>query len=124
MPSQAGTVAAILPLEPATEPLSIDAEYFSEQMVLSIADTGGFTVVDRSNIQDVIDELKLQLSGLTDSDTVAEVGRLLNAQVLIAGKLYKPDDYELFLRLLRVESGEVLSVTKAVIDGELGISAK
>ena len=117
-------VAAVLPVEPSTETLGINAEYFSEQMMLAMREHGGFTLVDRTNIEEVMNELKFQLSGLTDSDTVAEVGNLLNAQVLIAGKLYMPDDYELFLRLLRVETGEVLSVTKAVIDNELGLTER
>jgi Mg-chelatase subunit ChlD len=117
-----GTVAAILPLEPASDELLLDAEYFTEQMILSISESGGVTLVERKNIQSVIDELEFQLSGLTDSGQVAEIGKLLNAQVLIAGKLYRPGDYELFLRMLRVETGEVLSVTKAVVDADLGIS--
>jgi hypothetical protein len=121
-PLEGKSVAAILPIEPATEDVGLDAEYFTEQMVLAVGEGSGLTLVDRGNIDEVMNELKLQLSGLTDSDTVAEVGKLLNAQVLIAGKLYMPDDYELFLRMLRVETGEVLSVTKAVIDGELGLT--
>ncbi|MBN1685315.1 MAG: VWA domain-containing protein, partial [Spirochaetales bacterium] len=120
-PVKAGTVAAILPLEAATEDLGLDAEYFTEQMMFAMRKGSTLVIVDRSNIDAVMEELKLQLSGLTDSETVAEVGKLLNAQVLIAGKLYMPDDYELFLRLLRVDTGEVLSVTKALIDGQLGI---
>ena len=120
----AAAVAAILPLEPASGELDLDAEYFTEQMMIAVGEESGFTLVDRSNIEEVMNELKLQLSGLTDSYTVSEVGKLLNAQVLIAGKLYMPDDYELFLRLLRVETGEVLSVTKAVIDGELGLTGR
>jgi Mg-chelatase subunit ChlD len=117
-------VAAILPLEPSSGELNIDAEYFTEQMMIAVGEESGFTLVDRSNIEEVMNELKLQLSGLTDAGTVAEVGKLLNAQVLITGKLYMPDDYELFLRLLRVETGEVLSVTKAVIDGNLGLAGR
>lgn len=116
--------AAILPVEPATEALGLNAEYFTEQMMLAVREDNKLTLVDRANIEDVMNELKLQLSGITDSRTVAEVGRLLNAQVLIAGKLYMPDHYELFFRLLRVETGEVLSVTKAVIDNELGLTGR
>ena len=117
----ASAVAAILPLEPSADELSLDAEYFTEQMMFAVGDESGFTLVDRTNIDEVMNELKLQLSGLTDSETVTEVGKLLNAEVLIAGKLYMPGDYELFLRLIRVQTGEVLSVTKAVIDGGLGL---
>jgi hypothetical protein len=118
---RAPAVAAILPLEPTTDELGLDAEYFTEQMAMAVGAESGLTLVDRGNIEEVMNELKFQLSGLTNSSTVAEVGNLLNAEVLIAGKLYMPDDYELFLRLLRVETGEVLSVTKALIEDELGI---
>ena len=120
----ADTVAAVLPVEAATDQMLLDAEYFTEQMLLSLADSEGFTLVERQNVQDIIDELKFQLSGLTDSTKVIEIGNLLNAEVLITGKLYLAGDFELFLRLLRVENGEVLSVTKAVIGRELGIGVR
>ncbi len=123
-PLEGEEAAAILPVEPATEDLGLNAEYFTEQMMLAVRENEELTFVDRENIQAVVEELKLQLSGLTDSGTVTEVGKLLNAKVLIAGKLYMPDDYELFLRLLRVETGEVLSVTKAVIDSRLGLERR
>ena len=46
------------------------------------------------------------------------------SELLIIGKLYSTaKGYELFLKLLRVETGEVLSVTKAIIDTALGLEA-
>ena len=48
----------------------------------------------------------------------------MGAELLIIGKLYSTaKGYELFLKLLRVETGEVLSVTKAIIDTALGLEA-
>jgi hypothetical protein len=48
-------------------------------------------------------------------------GKLIGAKMLITGKLYRrPDNYELFLQLLRVDTAEVLSVTRAKIDFNLG----
>ncbi len=50
---------------------------------------------------------------------------ILGAKMLVTGTLYGKDgDYELFLKLLRVETAEVLSVTKARIGKGLGISKK
>ena len=118
------TTAAIMPIEPIQENLSLDAEYFGEQLAFSSSSSSIFTIVERQNLQKVIDELKLQFSGLTDKETVAEVGKLLNAEVFVTGKLYLTDSYELFLQLLRVESGEVLSITKSIIDSELGITVR
>jgi hypothetical protein len=127
-----GTPAAVLPVSPARDPLALNAEYFTEQLVLSFGRSGAagemFRLVERQDLQRILEELELQLSDLADSSGdssgATRVGSLLGAQVLIVGKLYeKQDGFELFLRLLRVETGEVLSVTKAVIDRRLGLEA-
>lgn len=128
----AGTAAAVLPVSPAQEGLGLNAEYFTEQLVLSFGRDGGaretFRLVERKDLQRILEELELQLSDLSEvsgeASGAARVGELLGAEVLIAGKLYaKADGFELFLKLLRVETGEVLSVTKAVIDRRLGLEA-
>jgi hypothetical protein len=65
------------------------------------------------------------MSGLVNDENAAKVGKLAGAKLLVTGKLYRrDDDYELFLRLLRVETAEVLSVTKARIDAKLGLNAE
>jgi hypothetical protein len=47
----------------------------------------------------------------------------MNAHLLVGGTLYRrKEEYELFVKLLRVESGEILSVTKAKLDLQLGLS--
>ena len=57
------------------------------------------------------------------SGSVGEIGEFLNADALLIGNLYQQgtESYELFLKLLSVETSEVLSVTRAVIDTELGL---
>lgn len=115
------TAAAILPIEAATEGVELDAEYFSERITMAGAESSRFTLVERKDMQKIIDEMKLQLSGITDDENVTKIGELLNAELLISGSLYEREGYELFLKLLRVESGEVLSVTRAKIDSRLGL---
>lgn len=115
------TAAAILPIESTAESVKLDAEYFGERLIMAGAESSRFTLVERKDMQKLIDELKLQLSGVTDSDSVSKIGEFLNAELLIAGTLYEKEGYELFLKMLRVESGEVLSVTRAKIDAELGL---
>jgi Mg-chelatase subunit ChlD len=120
------TPASVLPLSPADPELNLPAEYFTEQLSLSFsrgeAARRSFRILERKDLQKILDELELQLSGLADEKQAARVGALLGAQVLVVGKLYaKSGSYELFLKLLRVETGEVLSITKAVIDRKLGL---
>lgn len=45
----------------------------------------GFTVVERSQMQKVVDELKLTSSGLLSRDEVSRIGRLLNVNMLVMG---------------------------------------
>ena len=103
--------------------IKADAEYFTEQLLFSAVEQKQFRLVERKNVQQILEELKLQLTGLTDESDAVEVGKLLNAEMIISGTLYqKSDEYELFLKLLRVETGEILSVTKASVDTALGLA--
>ena len=118
----AGMPAAVLPVQGEDGSDAADSEYFTEQLVLAASRSSEFRLVERENLQEIIEEQKLQLSGLTDSATVTRIGELMNASLLVSGTLYHRDSFELFLKLLRVETGEVLSVTKAIIDPALGLS--
>ncbi|MEW5814130.1 MAG: VWA domain-containing protein [Spirochaetota bacterium] len=121
------TTAAILPVLFAGSPaeqahLAAQAEYFTERLVQAALGGSVFRLVERQDLQKIMDELKLQLSGLTDDSKTSEIGKMLNAELLISGRLYKKENlYELFLKLLRVETGELLSVTQAKIDPKLGL---
>ena len=119
------TPAAVLPLAPASRELALPAEYFTEALVLSFgrgeASRKTFRVLERRDLQAILSELELELSGLAEEGQAAKVGKLLGARVLVVGRLYpKGQSYELFLKLLWVENGEVLSATKALIDRRLG----
>ena len=79
-----------------------------------------FRLTERDNLQSILDELELQLTGLTDDSSAARVGEILGAEVLISGTLYKTgDSLELFLKMIMVETAEIMSVTKAVLDPRL-----
>ncbi len=117
------THGAILPIIDSTGKYGLDAEYFTEQLIFTAYKSAPFKLVERKDIQKILEELKLQLSGVTEGKNVTELGNFLNAQVLVTGNLYrKGDSYDIFLKFLRVETGEVLSVTKAVVDNRLGLT--
>ncbi len=121
-----GTPASVLPISPAVDTLAGTAEYFTEQLIFSFSRNKEFQktfrILEREDLQHILEELELQLTGLGEESQAARVGALLGAEILIIGKLYRiKDAYELFLKLLRVETGEVLGVTKALLDTELGL---
>lgn len=117
------TKGGILPILGSTDDLALDAEYFTEQLIFTAAESDAFTMVERKDLQKILEEMELQLSGLIDDSDAVEVGKILEAEVLLVGNLYKKEkNYELFLKMLRVETGEILAVTKAKIELALGLS--
>jgi len=123
------TRCAIMPISvpegapaPLAASLATQAEYFGSQLALSASKAKLFTLVERKDLQKVLGELELQLSALADEESAAKVGRLLGAEVLVTGSIYeKEGGYELFLKLVRVETAEVLSAAKARIERDLGL---
>ncbi len=117
-----GTRLSILPVAARDSGLSATAEYFTEQLILSAVKNSTFEMVERKDLQQIAEELKLQLSGLVNPDTAAQVGKLLGADMVVIGNLFSKNSHlELFLKLERVSTAEILSVTKALIDPELGL---
>ncbi len=115
---------AVIPFHATEETLGVQAEYLSEQLLLTMRQDdvarAAFQLVERRDMQVILEEIEFQLSGLTEQSSVTRVGEFLGAQLLVTGSLYQgADDYELFVRLLRVETGEVLAVTKAIINRDL-----
>jgi Mg-chelatase subunit ChlD len=116
------TPLAILPVLASGEGIGATAEYFTENLTLAAAGTGRFTMVERKDLQNILAELELQLSGLIDEASAARLGGFLGAEVLVSGTLYRrADRYELFLKLVRVSSAEILSVSRARVDLGLGL---
>lgn len=119
----AGTSVAALPIVPQSGRQAADAEYFSEQEILSLARNKSFSMVERKDLQAILKELELQMSGIAEESNAARVGKILNAQMLLTSRLFdRPEGYEIFLKLLRVETGEILSVTRLVVDRKLGLT--
>ncbi len=102
--------------------LKRQAEYFSEALLLETLRSRPFTIVDRRDLQKILEEQELQYSALIDDKTAVKIGSLLGSELMVAGRLYLKDGkYEIFLKLLRVETGEILSVSKAKLAKELGL---
>ena len=113
--------AAILPIVDETGTQAA-AEYFGQQLVMAAAKENSFTLVERTDLNVIFDEMNLKLAGITEGEGVSEIGNLLEASYLVSSRMYeKNNQYEIFLKLLRVSTGEVLSVTKAKLDKSLGL---
>jgi len=117
-----GVRASVLPFTSSDKNLGPAAEYFTQHALLAVGIKKYFTLVERENLQAVLKELELQLSDLADETNAVRLGQILGAEVLISGKLYRlGENYEIFIKLIRLETAEILSVTKVKIDKSLGL---
>jgi TolB-like protein len=78
---------------------------FAELLTTDLARSKQLTVLERSRIHAVLDELALQGSGHTDSATNVRAGRLLRAGRLVQGSIFQLDDSQLRVDAAVVDVG-------------------
>ena len=104
------------------ESLENTAEYFTVRLNFSLARMAGINQIERKVLQFISDELKVQLSGIVKVSDAAKIGQWIGADYQIIGNLYyKDSNYETYLKLVRVNTAEIISVTKLKIDHCLGL---
>lgn len=59
----------------------------SDELVTALLDTGKFRLIEREQLQKILEEQNLSSSGRVDSRTAARIGRMLGVQILIMGKV-------------------------------------
>ncbi|MBW2410788.1 MAG: VWA domain-containing protein [Deltaproteobacteria bacterium] len=117
------TPASVIPIGVTVKGLSGNAEYFSQQLLFSFSRNPLFKTVERQDLQKILKELEIQHTGLVDEENAVEVGRMLGAKMIITGKmLEKETSYVIFLKLVQIETAEILSITKLLVDKRLGIT--
>lgn len=105
----AGTVAVLYFQNmgnPELEPLKVG---LTQMLTTDLVGAGGVKVVERTELQSVLDELKLGHSAVVDKDTSAKLGKLLGAEYLVLGSYFSlAGTLRVDARLVKVETGEVV----------------
>lgn len=84
-----------------------EAEAVADFLRTDLLNTDKFTVIERSRMQDILKEQQLSLSGLTETEKAAKLGKLLNCKFILVGTLSKLGaQYFLNVRAVDVETGE------------------
>ncbi len=91
---------------PDLEPLRVG---LTQMVVTDLAADPKLTIVERTRIQEILDELKLGHSGRVDPATSAKIGRLVGAEYLVLGTYFElGGTLRIDARVVRVETGEVV----------------
>lgn len=82
-------------------------------LVTEFSQRDGIQVIERAEINDMLREQDLALSGRIDESSAVEIGRLLGAQYVLHGQITSiVDNLRMDIRAVDVETSEVVSVLK------------
>jgi TolB-like protein len=82
------------------------AEAVSENLRTMLIISGAFQVVERNQLNEILNEHKLSLGGITDNSNAIEIGGLAEANLVMIGSITKMfESYIVNVRLLDVKSG-------------------
>jgi len=100
---------AIMEFEPSGMSAT-DASNITSRFGYELSKTNRFRITERQMMEEILKEQQFQLSGCTSSECVIQVGQLLSVKYMIAGEVSKTFDlYSLHVRIISVESGEVIA---------------
>jgi TolB-like protein len=89
---------------------------FSEELITRLYETKKFNVIERTMLTKVLNEQKLQASGLIDEDSAKKLGKLLGVDSIVTGSISDLSNYiRVNARIINAETGMVFGVASASI---------
>lgn len=95
----------------------VNTRTIMEKIRTRLINEGVANFVDDQAIEDILNQLKLQQSGLFDNKTAAQVGKLVGAKLILRGtisSIRKKSDrqdiiyYNITLQLVNIQTGEII----------------
>lgn len=113
------TSIAVIDLEP--QGISqVEAAAITDRISHELFQTGKFTVLERSKIEAMFEEMGLSQSGCTDAECIMELGKMLSAQQIVVGSVSKVGQtYSISLRMVSVETGKLMTTATEDIRGDI-----
>jgi Ca2+-binding EF-hand superfamily protein len=113
---------AVLGLDAGSESIDEDTArgvvIFIENAMINV---GNVAVVDRRNIDKIVEEQKLQTTALADETTAVEIGKISGADIIVVGSLnYVGKRYYLNIKLIQVENSEIVGSSIAEAGADTG----
>jgi TolB-like protein len=93
----------LIPDDLSTTVSSTVTEFLSTELIKS----GGFKLVERAQLEKVLEELGFQQSGVVDPETAKKIGKITGASTVMVGSLIDQGTYAVITcRLINTETGE------------------
>lgn len=91
-------------------------KFLSEELITRLFISKKFNVVERQLLNKVLEEHKLNVTGLVDESTAKQLGKILGVDAICSGTVTEfADHVRINARLISTESGEIFSVAATKI---------
>jgi TolB-like protein len=95
------------------------ASLLTDKLTHELLITKEYNVYEREMLSKIIEEQKLQLSGLTSDKDLARLGELANVEMIVSGSINRIENlYVISARMISVETGKVYSSAEFSYTGE------
>ena len=92
---------------------SVEAEGISDLFCVGLVNSDSFKVLDRANMNEILQEQAFQMTGCTDEACAVEIGQLLNMDFMFTGAVLKiGSKIYATVNKISVETGEIVKSTK------------
>ncbi len=100
---------AVLPFETNKQTIKYK-DGVTNEMINELVNLRRFKVIERSALDKIISEQKIQASGIVDDKTAVKLGKMTGADALVVGNIsYTGKNLKISARLVDVETGETLA---------------
>ena len=114
------TPTVLIPVVAKEPDLKAASELLEDRLAIVLFKESRFKTLERENIQQLIQEMSLQLSDLFDEKKTVEVGKMAGAELAVIAKLSRGKEMlEMFIKLVWIETAEILSVALVKITPSL-----
>ncbi|HMA62613.1 MAG TPA: PEGA domain-containing protein [bacterium] len=97
-----------------------EAKAISDRFRTELFQVGKYRVMERQEMERILDEMSFQLSGSTSSQNAVKAGRLVGVQKIVAGSVSKIDNfYSINTRLIDVETSQIENTATRDVQGSI-----
>ena len=108
---------AILPFSYLDQRKSEGGAIVAERLTTRIVKLGKLQIIERQLLEKVVQELHLETTGIVDTETTKQLGKVLGVDAIITGTLLDVEDgmVEVNARVIKTETAEVINTSSVEI---------
>ena len=100
---------------------SYAADNMTEELINVLVNSGTYTVIERSQLDQVVQEMGFESTGMVNPDSAIEIGKLSGAQYILVGKVTMADVYNSTVPLLGIKTLKAkVGLEYRLLDGKTG----